>query len=140
MAVECYQESIQIYNSIDKKELSNWQLVALYEGLGDVYLLTKSYQASINAFTEGLKVAQKHLILPKVTDLNSKIAQVYNAKGENLATCEILGAWINLKTRSLTTLPEHLLSEMDTFPKSKDFKIITKEDTRKFGKKPIHLS
>ena len=48
----------------------------------------------------------------------------YNAKGENLATCEILGAWINLKTRSLTTLPEHLLSEMDTFPKSKDFKIL----------------
>ncbi|MFI0428566.1 histidine kinase [Mariniflexile sp. HMF6888] len=77
-----YQESLQIYNGINKKELSNWQLVELYEGLGDVYLLTKSYQSAINAYNDGLKVAQKHLISPKVTDLNSKIAQVYNAKGE----------------------------------------------------------
>lgn len=64
----------------------------------------------------------------------------YNDKGENLANCELLGAWINLKTRSLTALPEHLISEMETFPKSKDFKIMTKEDTRKFGKKPINLN
>lgn len=64
----------------------------------------------------------------------------YNAKGENLATCELLGAWINLKTRKLSGLPEDLISEMDTFPKSSDFKILTKEDTRKFGKKPVNLS
>ncbi len=65
---------------------------------------------------------------------------LYNHKGENLAHCEILGAWINLKTRSLTALPEHLLSEMSSFPKSDDFKVIIKEDTRKHGKKPINLS
>ena len=64
----------------------------------------------------------------------------YNEKGENLANCDLMGAWINLKTRSLSGLPEHLLNEMGTFPKSKDFKILTKEDTRKFGKKPINLS
>ncbi|MFD0989281.1 histidine kinase [Mariniflexile jejuense] len=78
-----YQESLQTYNRINKKELSNWQLVQLYEGLGDVHLLTMSYEASINAFKEGLKVAQKHAISSKITDLNSKIAQVYNASGEN---------------------------------------------------------
>ena len=77
-----YQESLQTYNKINKKELSNWQLVNLHEGLGDVYLLTKAYNASIKAFQEGLKVAQEHLITPKITDLNSKIAAVYNAKGE----------------------------------------------------------
>ena len=77
-----YQESLQTYNGINKRELSNWQLVSLYEGLGDVYLLTKAYDASINAFQAGLKVAQTHLITPKTTDLNSKIAEVYNAKGE----------------------------------------------------------
>ncbi len=65
---------------------------------------------------------------------------VYNEKGENLANCELLGAWINLKTRQLTGLPSEFLEEMDSFPKSKDFKILTKEDTRKFGKKPINLS
>lgn len=64
----------------------------------------------------------------------------YNHKGENLANCEILGAWINLKTRSLTPLPENFKQEMDTFPKSKNFKVLTKEDTRKFGKKPVNLS
>ena len=64
---------------------------------------------------------------------------IYNHKGENLANCELLGAWINLKTRALTGLPTEFLSEMDTFPKSNDFKILTKEDTRKFGKKPINL-
>ena len=63
----------------------------------------------------------------------------YNHKGQNLATCEILGAWINLKSRSLTALPEAFIKEMETFPKSKDFKILTKEDTRKFGKKPKDL-
>lgn len=64
----------------------------------------------------------------------------YNQKGENLAHCEVLGAWINLKSRSLTPLPQYLLSEMETFPKSKDFKIITKEDTRTHGKKPVNLN
>ena len=63
----------------------------------------------------------------------------YNPKGENLASCELLGAWINLKTRSLTGLPDHLLKEMQGLPKSADYKILTKEDTRKNGKRPINL-
>tara|TARA_R110002050_G_scaffold184989_4_gene318858 strand:- start:34066 stop:36228 length:2163 start_codon:yes stop_codon:yes gene_type:complete len=77
-----YQESIETYKGINKNELSNWQLVSLYEGLGDVYLLTKSYELSVNAYKEGLKVAQSYVITPKITDLNSKIAQTYNDKGE----------------------------------------------------------
>ena len=63
----------------------------------------------------------------------------YNDKGENLAHCEILGAWINLTSRALTGLPEHLLKEMEVFPKAENFQVLTKEDTRKFGKKPINL-
>ena len=63
----------------------------------------------------------------------------YNLEGENLASCELLGAWINLKTRALTGLPQHLLTEMQALPKSKAFKILTKEDTRKHGKKPQNL-
>lgn len=77
-----YQESLATYNEINKKELSNWQLVVLYEGIGDVHQITKNFDATIKAYTEGLKVAQKHLITPKITDLNSKLAQVYEAKGE----------------------------------------------------------
>ncbi|WP_424200950.1 tetratricopeptide repeat protein, partial [Algibacter sp.] len=77
-----YQESLQTYNTIDKNNLTNWQLTVLYEGLGDVYLLTKSYNLSVGAYEDGLAVAQKHLITPKITDLNSKIAQAFNAQGE----------------------------------------------------------
>ncbi|PIA81690.1 histidine kinase [Gaetbulibacter sp. 4G1] len=77
-----YQESLSIYNEIDKKQLSNWQLVSLYEGLGDVHQNTKAFDASIDAYTKGLEVAQKHLITPKITDLNSKLAQAHINNGE----------------------------------------------------------
>lgn len=77
-----YQESIDTYNAINKKELGYYQLVILYEGLGDTYFSIKNYDASLNAYQEGLAVAIKHLISPKVVDLNSKIAQTYNANGK----------------------------------------------------------
>jgi tetratricopeptide (TPR) repeat protein len=77
-----YQESIDTYQALNKKELSNYQLTILFEGLGDTYMAIKSYSVSIENYKKGLEVAQKHLIAPKVTDLNSKIAQVYNASGK----------------------------------------------------------
>ena len=77
-----YQESLETYNSISKNKLSNYQLVMYFEGLGDSYFSIKDYDAAIEAYKNGLKVAKKHLISPKEVDLNSKIAQVYNANGE----------------------------------------------------------
>lgn len=77
-----YQESIYIYNTINKQELSNWQLTILYQGLGDVYYNIQDYVASVSAYKEGLKIAQKHLITPKITDFNSKLAQAYDASGK----------------------------------------------------------
>ncbi len=77
-----YQESLDVFNGINTRELSNWQRVVLHEGLGDVFLLTSKFDASIDAYKEGLQVAKKHLITPKVTDLNSKIAQAYNTSGK----------------------------------------------------------
>ena len=52
----------------------------------------------------------------------------YNHKGENLAFCEIFGAWIDLNSRKLTNLPDDLLELTKSFPKTEDFKILTKED------------
>jgi len=60
----------------------------------------------------------------------------YNQKGENLAYCEMQGGWIDLKARKLTGLPKPLLELAEQFPKSEDFKILTKEDTRKHGVRP----
>lgn len=64
----------------------------------------------------------------------------YNHKGENMAHCEMFGAWIDLKTRKLIGLPDQLLESAETFPKTKNYKTLTKEDTRLGNKKPVHLS
>jgi len=63
----------------------------------------------------------------------------YNENGKHLATCDILGAWINLKSRNLTALPEDLQLKLHSFPKSEGFKVLTKADTRASGKRPQHL-
>lgn len=63
----------------------------------------------------------------------------YNHKGENLAYCEMLGAWIDLTKRSLTSLPKNLLQKAHEFPKSESYKILTKDDTRKNGVKPKNI-
>jgi tetratricopeptide (TPR) repeat protein len=76
-----YQESLDTYNAINKSELSNWQRTIYYEGIGNVYYLTKKYQEAIDAYKEGLAVAKKHLITPKITDFNSLIAKAYETFG-----------------------------------------------------------
>ena len=63
----------------------------------------------------------------------------YNHKGENIAFCEMFGAWIDLKARKITNLPKVLMDLADSFPKSQDYKILTKEDTRKHGRDPKNL-
>lgn len=56
---------------------------------------------------------------------------LYNQKGQNCAHCEMLGAWIDMKTRKLIALPRHLLKPLELLGKTEDFKVLTKEDTRK---------
>ncbi len=63
----------------------------------------------------------------------------YDHKGRNIAYCELMGGWINLKSRKLTALDPEWFKKLDNSEKTEDFKILTKEDTRKFAKKPIHL-
>ena len=76
------QKSITTYESLNEKDLSNYEKTILFEGTGDAYLKIKNIPKAITSYQEGLVVAQKHLIAPKVTDLNSKIAKAYNEKGE----------------------------------------------------------
>ena len=64
----------------------------------------------------------------------------YNHKGENIAFCEMLGAWIDLKVRKMTHLPKVLMDLADDFPKSEGYKILTKEDTRANGRAPKNLN
>ncbi len=64
----------------------------------------------------------------------------YDYKGRHLAQCEMLGAWMNLRERKITALPEALAELIKEFPKAKDFKVLTKEDTRKHGRIPKDIS
>lgn len=68
------------------------------------------------------------------------VHNLYDSHGKNIASCEIMGGIINMKERKLTSLPSELLSRLSKIEKTSDFKVLTKEDTRKFDKKPKHLS
>ncbi|MCV6631298.1 MAG: thioesterase family protein [Flavobacteriaceae bacterium] len=67
------------------------------------------------------------------------VQNFYNFKGRNVAHYEMMGGWICLKTRKLIALPDEISSFITDAPKSKNFKVLTKEDTRKFMKMPVDL-
>ena len=60
----------------------------------------------------------------------------YDQKGKNIARCEMMGGWIDLKTRKLRDLPSELYDNLNGLSKTDDFKVLTKEDTRKFAQVP----
>ena len=64
----------------------------------------------------------------------------FNHKGENFAHCEMMGAWMDLKTRKLTGLTDDFLKRFHSAEKAEEFRFLTKEDTRKFAKIPKHLN
>jgi acyl-CoA thioester hydrolase len=63
----------------------------------------------------------------------------YDGKGKNVAHCEMMGAWISLETRRLTRLNAALLGNFSSFERADNFRILTKEDTRRFKKAPKDL-
>jgi acyl-CoA thioester hydrolase len=63
----------------------------------------------------------------------------YDVNGKNLARGEMMGSWIDLSTRKLRPLPEKLLGIMQNLSRTEDFKVLTKEDTRKHKQYPLHL-
>ena len=63
----------------------------------------------------------------------------YDHKGTNFAHCQMMGAWIDLKTRKLIGLPKEFYSLLDQVERPDNFRVLTKEDTRKFAKVPKNL-
>ncbi|NNG08663.1 MAG: acyl-CoA thioesterase [Arenibacter sp.] len=63
----------------------------------------------------------------------------YDHNGRNFAHCQVMGAWINLRTRSLTALQGELLEAFNSIPRPQGFRVLTKEDTRKFEVRPMDL-
>lgn len=63
----------------------------------------------------------------------------YNHKGENFAHCEMMGAWMDLKTRKLIGLTNDFLKSFSGVEKAEGFRVLTKEDTRRFAKAPKNI-
>ena len=63
----------------------------------------------------------------------------YDGNGKNFAHCQIMGAWIDLKTRTLTGLGKEFLDAFNKVPRGEGFKVLTKADTRKFSVRPKDL-
>ncbi|NNL81259.1 MAG: histidine kinase [Flavobacteriaceae bacterium] len=93
------QESLTLYRSIDVSQLSNYQTVELYEGFGDVYFKIQDFELAENNYQKALSVAKDHLITPKITDLNSKIAQTFDAQGATDIAEDYFEKSLNLATQ-----------------------------------------
>lgn len=63
----------------------------------------------------------------------------FDYKGRNVAHCEIMGAWIDLQTRKLIGLPGDVRDLLKDADRSEDFRVLTKEDTRRHQKFPVDL-
>lgn len=100
------QNSLNVYNSISIKNLSNYQKIELYEGLGDVYKQNKNFSQAIVEYNKGLDISVESLIKSKQVDLNSKIAETYGEDGQLEAAESYYDNSLNLasqenKTRSV---------------------------------------
>ncbi len=72
-----YKEAKVLFLRLEKKRLSTYEAVVIKEGLGDALKGEALLAPALKAYQEGLSVAKKGLITPKITDLNSKIADAY---------------------------------------------------------------
>ena len=77
-----YRESEANYKALLRLKLSNYQKIKVYEGLGDVAFAEKLWSDSKSNYQKALDIAKNNLVTPKITDLNSKLADVYAAEGK----------------------------------------------------------
>ncbi len=76
-----YQESITLYTKLLDQKLSDYQRVEVYEGLGDTYKAINDVDKSVANYQKGLNLANERIILPKITDLNSKLGTIFAQSG-----------------------------------------------------------
>ncbi len=85
-----------------------YQRVTLYEGLGDAHKELSNIEEALDFYKEGLQIAQKNQISPKIIDLNSKIADAY---ARNNRFIEAEGFFNNSLNLSKQVAPERLIQE-----------------------------
>jgi len=117
-----YQESIAEYSDLLTNKLSNYQEVIVFEGLGDTYKLINDPVKSVFNYQKGLDVANTHQITPKITDLNSKIGEVYAQSGARAEAESYFGNSLDLsKKESKKRAVEEKNKVADFYSKNRDF-------------------
>ena len=91
-----YQESISVYKDLLKEQLTNYQKVEVFEGLGDTYKAINDPSKSVFNYQQALNLATTHKITPKITDLNSKIGEAYAQGGAVQEAAEYFDNSLNL--------------------------------------------
>lgn len=77
-----YAESLAAYQKLaGNRALSPYQQVTFYEGLGEVYEKTGDFGEAVKNYQKGLQIANQQGITPKITNLNSRIADAYSQAG-----------------------------------------------------------
>jgi len=77
-----YLASKKSYKKALTLTLSTYQQILAYEGLGDVFLVLKKNKSAKQNYQKALELAKTNTVIPKITDLNSKIATVFDAEGD----------------------------------------------------------
>jgi len=79
-----YSKSEQSFKKSLSNKLSDYKKLTAYEGLGDVFVQTKNYNKAKTNYNTALEIAKKNSVTPKITDLNSKLAEVFSKEGKNI--------------------------------------------------------
>lgn len=76
-----YQAGEKNYIELLSNRLNFHESLLVYEGLADIYFKTKKYNEARIKYTKALAIANENEINSKITDLNSRLAEVYAAEG-----------------------------------------------------------
>ena len=77
-----YEESKQQFKDLITQRLTTTQKIEVYEGLADVLFAQKKWDEAKTNYESALNVAKINSVTPKITDLNSKLADVFAAEGK----------------------------------------------------------
>jgi len=81
-------ESQKTFQEINKLKLSNYERITVLEYLGDINFSFKKYNTAKTYYNQSLTLSKDNLVTPKITDLNSKLADVFAAEG-NISKADI---------------------------------------------------
>jgi len=94
----------------NKKRMVPYQRIRLYEFLGDVKKGLNQPNLALAYYEEGLQVAKKNQVAPKITDLTSKIAETYALSDRNI---EAEGYFDNSLELSKKESPKRAIQESE---------------------------